>query len=168
MKYRSETDRVCPREECADSLTRLSNHTSGSGFVDAIAVTPDNLLVVSGFNLDQGHGFLNVRDVKTGQYLSTLSHPDVSRLLCLAACLTPDGLCRWVTGGKELLMWEELPKGAAGDTSAVAVRVCADFLHSAESESEEDEGEDLWESDDEVLPSNAPPQTSSWQQCLLM
>ncbi|XP_018408688.1 PREDICTED: F-box/WD repeat-containing protein 7-like [Nanorana parkeri] len=151
-----------------DGLTRLSNHTSGSGFVDAVAVTPDNFLVASGFNLDQGHGFLNVRDVKTGQYLSTLSHPDVSRLLCLALCRASNGLCRWVTGGKELLMWEELPKRAAGDISAVQVQFCAEFLNPApESESEEDEGEDLWESDDEGPPSDAPSQTSSWPWCLL-
>ncbi|XP_072280919.1 kinesin-like protein KIF21A [Pyxicephalus adspersus] len=152
-----------------DNLVRLSNHTSGSGFVDALAVTPDNLLVASGFNLDQGHGFLNVRDIKTGQYLSTLSHPDISRLLCLAVCRTPDGLCRWVTGGRELLMWEELPKKAAVDSSAIQVQFCADFLHPApESDSEEDEEEDLWESDDESPPSNEPSQTSSWRWCLLM
>ncbi|MEE6485780.1 hypothetical protein FKM82_014403 [Ascaphus truei] len=41
------------------SLARLSNHTSDSGFVDALAVTPDGLLVTSGFNIDQGHGYLN-------------------------------------------------------------------------------------------------------------
>ncbi|XP_077323242.1 NACHT domain- and WD repeat-containing protein 1-like [Lithobates pipiens] len=152
-----------------DILTRLSNHTSGSGFVDGVAVTPDNLLVVSGFNVDQGRGFLNVRDVKTGQYLSTLSHPDVARLLCLAVSRAPDGLCRWVTGGRELLIWEELPKGAAVEVSAAHLQFCADFLRPAsESESEEDEGEDLWESDDEDPASDSPSPASSWRRCLLM
>lgn len=151
-----------------DTLTRLASHSSGSGFVDAVAVTPDNLLVASGFNLDQGHGFLNVRDAKSGQYLGTVSHPDVSRFLCLATCRSSSGLCRWVTGGKELLLWEELPKRAAVDSSAVQVQFCADLLNPApESESEEDEGEDLWESNDEGPPSDAPSQTSSWQWCLL-
>ncbi|XP_073451504.1 uncharacterized protein [Aquarana catesbeiana] len=110
-----------------------------------------------------------VRDVKTGRYLSTLSHPDVARLLCLAVSRTPEGLCRWVTGGRELLIWEELPKGAAVDVSAVQLQFCADFLRPAsESESEEDEGEDLWESDDEDPTSDSPSQASSWQGCLLM
>ncbi|KAM9324797.1 uncharacterized protein PAF06_000890 [Gastrophryne carolinensis] len=144
-----------------DGITRLSNHTSGSGFVDALAVTPDNLLLASGFNIDQGHGFLNVRDVRTGQYLGTLSNPDVARLLCLAVSHTPQGLCRWVTGGRQLLLWEELPKSAV-DSCAVRIQFCAHFLHPApESESEEEDEEDLWATKDESYPDAAPSQETS-------
>ncbi|XP_068111138.1 uncharacterized protein [Hyperolius riggenbachi] len=153
-----------------DGLTRLSNHTSACGFVDAVAITSDNLLVASGFNIDQGHGFLNVRDVKTGRYLSTLSHPDTSRLLCLALSRSPDGLCHWVTGGRQLLLWEELPQGATVDSSAVRVQFCADFLlPAAESDSEEEDENDLWEAvEEEDTPSVTPSQTNSWLRCLLM
>ncbi|XP_063818520.1 WD repeat-containing protein 5-like [Pseudophryne corroboree] len=153
-----------------DRLTRLSNHTSSSGFADAVAVTAGNLLVTSGFNIDQGHGYLNVRDVKTGYYLSTLSSPDLPRILCVAASCTPGGLCRWVTGGRELLLlWEELPKGGAVDGSAVQAQFCSEFLLPAtESESEEDEEEDLWAVDSESVSSHVQAETRGWQWCILV
>ncbi|XP_044153943.1 WD repeat-containing protein 5-like [Bufo gargarizans] len=152
-----------------DRLTLLSNHNSSSGFVDALAVTPDNLLIATGFNIDQGHGYLNIRAVDSGKYLCTVSCPEVPRLLCLAVSSTSDGLCRWVTGGRELLLWEELPRGGALDRSAAQVQFCPDFLLPApDSESENDDEEDLWEAYTEAGPpdSHAEPRHQPW--CALM
>ncbi|XP_075698817.1 uncharacterized protein LOC142663869 [Rhinoderma darwinii] len=152
-----------------DRLIRLSNHNSSSGFVDALAITPDNLLITTGYNIDQGQGYLNIRNVKSGAYLCTVSCPDVSRLLCLAVSRTSNGLCRWVTGGKELLLWEELPKRGALDRSAVQVQFCADFLlPPLDSESEDDEEEDLWDADAEGEPADVPSEPRGWQWCLLI
>ncbi|XP_075114561.1 kinesin-like protein KIF21A isoform X2 [Leptodactylus fuscus] len=153
-----------------DHLTRLSNHNSSSGFVDALAVTPDNLLITTGFNIDQGHGYLNIRNVESGKYLCTVSCPDVSRLLCLAVSGNSDGLCRWVTGGRELLLWEELPRGGALDRPAVQVRFCPEFLLPApdsESDDDDDEEEDLWDADAEAEPSVAQA-GPGWGRCVLM
>ncbi|XP_069836005.1 WD repeat-containing protein 5-like isoform X2 [Dendropsophus ebraccatus] len=151
-----------------DHLTRLSNHNSSSGFVDALAVTPDNLLIATGFNIDQGHGYLNIRNVKSGDYLCTVSCPDASRLLCLAVSCTSKTLCQWVTGGRELLLWEELPRGGALDRSAVQVRFCPDFLRPAPDSEDEDEEEDLWEAETEAEPSDVRAERGSWQWCALM
>ncbi|XP_056389027.1 WD repeat-containing protein 5-like isoform X2 [Hyla sarda] len=153
-----------------DNLTRLSNHNSSSGFVDALAITPDNLLIATGFNIDQGHGYLNIRNVKSGEYLCTVSCSDVSRLLCLAVSCTSDGLCQWVTGGRELLLWEELPRGGALDSSAVRVQFCKDFLRPApDSDSDHDEEEeDLWEAETEAEPSDMQAEPGIWQRCVLM
>lgn len=151
-----------------DRLTRLSNHSSSSGFVDALAVTPDNLLITTGFNIDQGHGYLNIRNVKSGEYLCTLSCSDVSRLLCLAVSCTSDGLCRWATGGRELLLWEELPRGVALDRSAVQVQFCPGFLLPAPDSESEDDEEDLWEADREAEPSDVQLEPRGWQWCVLI
>uniref|UniRef100_A0A8C5MZG6 Uncharacterized protein n=1 Tax=Leptobrachium leishanense TaxID=445787 RepID=A0A8C5MZG6_9ANUR len=151
-----------------DFLARLSNHTSGTGFVDAVAVTSDDLLVASGFNVDQGHGYLNVRSAKTGDYLGTLSHPDAPRILCLAVSRSGSGLCCWVTGGRELLLWQEQPKKKmmmAQDVNLVRLQFCSDFLNAAPDTDDDDEA-DLWEEN----PAPAPYQreTPGWQWCVLV
>ncbi|XP_075071934.1 uncharacterized protein LOC142160826 [Mixophyes fleayi] len=151
-----------------DLLTRLSNRCAGNGFVDAVAVTPNNLLVTSGFNIDQGHGYLNVRDGKTGDYLSTLSDPGISRILRVAVSCTPDGLCRWVTGGRELLLWEELPKGAPMDRSAVQVEFRAVFLLPAPDSESENEEEDLWAVESKDAACDVKAKTHGWQWCVLL
>ncbi|KAM4033534.1 uncharacterized protein ACNLHF_020435 isoform 2-T2 [Anomaloglossus baeobatrachus] len=152
-----------------DHLTRLSNHNSSSGFVDALTVTPDNLLITSGFNIDQGHGYLNMRNVESGRYLCTVSCPDVSRLLCLAVSCTSNGLCRWVTGGRELLLWEELPRGGALSGSAARVHFCPDFLQPPpDSDSEDDEEEDLWAVDTANEPSDVKAEPPGWHRCVVL
>ncbi|XP_069610244.1 uncharacterized protein [Ranitomeya imitator] len=151
-----------------DRLTRLSNHNSGSGFVDALTVTPDNLLITTGFNIDQGHGYLNIRAVDSGRYLCTVSCPDVSRLLCLAVSCSSNGLCRWVTGGRDLLLWEELPRGRAVSGSIARVQFCSDFLQPPpDSDSEDDEEEDLWAADTENEPSDVRAEPPGWHRCVL-
>ncbi|CAH2322679.1 novel containing four WD domain, G-beta repeats [Pelobates cultripes] len=150
-----------------DRLIRLSNHTSGTGFVDAVAVTSDDLLVASGFNVDQGQGYLNVRNAKTGNYLGTLSHRDAPRLLCLAVSRGSAGLCCWVTGGRELLLWEEQPKKRLLDGDTIQFQFCSGFLNSApDSESDDEEEFDLWEADVKSAPFQSESQ--GWQWCVLV
>ncbi|XP_073540969.1 F-box/WD repeat-containing protein 9-like isoform X2 [Phyllobates terribilis] len=152
-----------------DRLTRLSNHNSSSGFVDALTVSPDNLFITTGFNIDQGHGYLNIRTVDSGRYLCTVSSPDVSRLLCLAASCSSGGLCRWVTGGRDLLLWEELPGGGAVSGSVAQVQFCPDFLQPPpDSDSEDDEEEDLWAADAENEPSDVRAGPPGWHRCVLI
>ncbi|KAM4704385.1 uncharacterized protein WCC33_012807 [Rhinophrynus dorsalis] len=153
-----------------DRLSRLSNHIQASGFVDVVAVTSNNLLVTSGYNIDQGYGFLNVRNGDTGRYLRTLSHPDAPRLLCFSSSRSPDGLCRWVTGGRELLLWEEIPNGKKSDSGeCVQFHFCPGFLApAADTESEDEEGEDLWESDMETSRSPDQGEARGWWWCTLV
>ncbi|KAM4603231.1 uncharacterized protein O3C94_023399 isoform 2-T2 [Discoglossus pictus] len=152
-----------------DRLTRLSNHILDSGFVDAVAVTPDGQLIASGFNIDQGNGYLNFRHGNTGCYLSTLSHPDAPRLLCVSVSKSHHCL-RLVTGGRDMLLWEEQPEGAAtGDGLTQQLQFSSAFMNTVpETESEEEEEEtSLWETDTET-PHTAPqePEQPSW--CVLL
>lgn len=43
------------------------------------------------------------------RYLASLTWPDAPRILCFAAWTTGSGDHRWVTGGRDLLVWEQLP-----------------------------------------------------------
>ncbi|MEQ2205802.1 hypothetical protein XENOCAPTIV_014522, partial [Xenoophorus captivus] len=43
------------------------------------------------------------------RYLASLTWPDAPRILCFAAWTTGSGDHRWVTGGRDLIVWEQLP-----------------------------------------------------------
>lgn len=43
------------------------------------------------------------------RYLASLTWPDAPRILCFAAWTTGSGDHRWVTGGHDLIVWEQLP-----------------------------------------------------------
>ncbi|KAE8589779.1 hypothetical protein XENTR_v10017740 [Xenopus tropicalis] len=154
-----------------DCLTRLSNHLHDSGFVDSVALTSDNLLIASGYNIDHGYGYLNVRNGDTGRYLGTLSHPDLPRIMCLYASKRLNGRSCWVTGGRELLLWEECPKGTKlQDEKALQFQFCSGFLEPApDTESEEEEDLDLWEADADSASCNSEQgETRDWRWCVLI
>ncbi|OCT69796.1 F-box/WD repeat-containing protein pof1 isoform X2 [Xenopus laevis] len=154
-----------------DRLTRLSNHLLDSGFVDSVALTSDNLLIASGYNIDRGYGYLNVRNGDTGMYLGTLSHPDLPRIMCLFASQSLNGRCCWVTGGRELLLWEECPKGTKlPEGKALQFQFCSGFLEPApDTESEEDEDSELWEADTDSVSCNSEQgKTQGWLWCVLI
>ncbi|XP_069506765.1 WD repeat-containing protein 5 homolog isoform X2 [Ambystoma mexicanum] len=120
-------------------LHKLTNHLSDSGFVDAVHVTSDGLLISTGFNIDLGHGYLNVRTLNSERYLGTLPCPDAPRLLCLDVQISPSGLHRWVTGGRELLIWEQVASNSS-DRSSLKMSYWSKFDSSAaESGSEDDD-----------------------------
>ncbi|XP_069099182.1 lissencephaly-1 homolog [Pleurodeles waltl] len=153
-------------------LGRLTNHLSDSGFVDAVHVTRDGHLISTGFNIDLGQGYLNVRALDSGRYLGTLTCPDNPRLLCLDAQITSSGLHQWVTGGKELLVWEQVPASSADRASSLKMNYWAEFEREAvESESEEDSELSEEEEEDAAPRHNGEGTTKdgkSWLWCNLL
>lgn len=43
------------------------------------------------------------------RYLASLTWPDAPRIICFAAWTTGSGDHRWVAGGQDLIVWEQLP-----------------------------------------------------------
>ncbi|MGH0125899.1 UNVERIFIED_CONTAM: hypothetical protein FKN15_026448 [Acipenser sinensis] len=107
------------------AVSKLANHSSGSGVTDCVWQTGDGLLLTSSFDLDTGKSSLNCE----GE----------------GGCEGSGGH-HWVTGGRSLTVWEQLPANSR-DRSDVTVRHIASLERgpvesgSEESEEEEEEGE---------------------------
>ncbi|XP_061424038.1 probable serine/threonine-protein kinase PkwA isoform X2 [Lethenteron reissneri] len=105
-------------------LRKLPNHNSDCGFTDCLSMASDGgdggtrLMLSAGYDIDRGHGYINVRLLAEGgePYVATLGGEATPRLLCVATTCTPSGLQRWGTGGRSLLLWEELPHGGGANS----------------------------------------------------
>lgn len=64
--------------------------------------------IISSFFLFFPHT-LSVFSLPQCKYLVSLTSSDLPRILCFAAWLTASGDHRWVTGGRNLIVWEQLP-----------------------------------------------------------
>lgn len=147
-------------------LGRLTNHLSDSGFVDAVCVTRDGLLISTGFNIDLGQGYLNVRALESGRYLGTLTCPGTPRLLCLDAQITSSGLHQWVTGGRDLLVWEQVPPNSADRSSSLKMSYWPEFERKAVQSESEDDSEEEEEGEEEG--GETPKDEKSWLWCNLL
>ncbi|XP_078729435.1 uncharacterized protein LOC144945073 isoform X2 [Lampetra fluviatilis] len=105
-------------------LRKLPNHNSDCGFTDCLSTASGGgdgdtrLMLSAGYDIDRGHGYINVRLLAEGgePYVATLGGEATPRLLCVATTCTPSGLQRWGTGGRSLLLWEELPHGGGANS----------------------------------------------------
>ncbi|CAN0035967.1 unnamed protein product [Lampetra planeri] len=105
-------------------LRKLPNHNSDCGFTDCLSTASGGgdgdtrLMLSAGYDIDRGHGYINVRLLAEGgePYMATLGGEATPRLLCVATTCTPSGLQRWGTGGRSLLLWEELPHGGGANS----------------------------------------------------
>ncbi|XP_036930856.1 F-box/WD repeat-containing protein 7 isoform X2 [Acanthopagrus latus] len=127
------------------AMSRLTNHSSITGVTDCAHQT-GGLLIGSCYDVANGESSLNLFSLPQCQYLASLTWPDAPRILCFAAWTTGSGDHRWVTGGRDLIVWEQLPRSGKqrGD---VTVRRDS-RLESCSLESEGDSEDDEEETDD--------------------
>ncbi|XP_051576528.1 uncharacterized protein LOC127453842 [Myxocyprinus asiaticus] len=151
-------------------VTRLTNHSSTAGVTDCVNQIP-GLLIGSCFDLTNGESMINLFSVPHCKYLVSLTSSDLPRILCFAAWLTASGDHRWVTGGRDLIVWEQLPGNfkKRGDVTVRRDSRLENSLLESDRDSEDDKSD---VDDDEIsIPQDASeteePASSSWLRCVL-
>lgn len=156
-------------------VSRLTNHSSITGVTDCVHQT-GGLLIGSCYDLVNGESSLNLFSLPQCRYLASLTWPDAPRILCFAAWTTGSGDHRWVTGGRDLLVWEQLPSSGKqrGDVTAKRDSRLDLCLLESEGDTEDDEETDDYEDDDDsgegkdTQPGGAEDGGSgSWLRCVL-
>uniref|UniRef100_A0A8C9RZA7 Si:ch211-154o6.3 n=1 Tax=Scleropages formosus TaxID=113540 RepID=A0A8C9RZA7_SCLFO len=138
------------------SVSRLANHSTVAGVTDCVSQTA-GILIGSCFDLATGDSTLNLFSLPQCEYLVSLTCHEYPRILCFAAWLTPSGGHRWVTGGRVLTVWEQLP------TSTKQSKM--HFFSLSLSLSLSDDDMDNYISQD--APANDEEPNSSWLRCAL-
>lgn len=142
-------------------LTKMRNHKPGiPGITDNLCCF-DDLLLSTSYDLDTGHGSLNVRSLHSecyGVYLASYCHDEVRRLPCLAYVPSDESM-RLVTGGERLLVWRLLKPGKSvpgDDSDAFAIKgqnitemtrppTDSDAASEGETTDDDDEGKWFWQ-----------------------
>ncbi|XP_062255947.1 uncharacterized protein si:ch211-154o6.3 [Platichthys flesus] len=133
------------------TTSRLTNHSSIAGVTDCVH-QPGGLLIGSCYDLANGESGLNLFSLPQCRYLASLTWPDAPRILCFAAWATGSGDHRWVTGGRGLIVWEQLPSSGKqrGDVTVKSDSRLDSCTLESEEETEDDEETDDYEDDDDV------------------
>ncbi|XP_047216509.1 protein pleiotropic regulator PRL2 isoform X1 [Girardinichthys multiradiatus] len=156
-------------------ISRLTNHSSITGVTDCVHQT-GGLLIGSCYDLANGESSLNLFSLPQCRYLASLTWPDAPRILCFAAWTTGSGDHRWVTGGRDLIVWEQLPISGKqrGDVTVKRDSRMDSTLLESEGDTEEDEETDDYEDNEDegggggVRPAAADNgASSSWLRCAL-
>ncbi|XP_035386862.1 F-box/WD repeat-containing protein 7 isoform X2 [Electrophorus electricus] len=149
------------------TVRRLTNHSSTAGVTDCVNQIP-GVLSGSCFDLTTGESTLNLFSLPECRYLISLSSSDLPRIFCFAAWLTPSGGHRWVTGGRELIVWEQLPDNAK--RVDVSVR-CDSRLDGLLADSDRDSSEESENDGEDHNPKHSSDTEeaagSSWLRCVL-
>ncbi|XP_041843072.1 WD repeat-containing protein tag-125 isoform X2 [Melanotaenia boesemani] len=152
-------------------MSRLTNHCSITGVTDCVHQT-GGLLIGSSYDLANGESMLNLFSLPQCRYLASLTWPTAPRILCFAAWTTGSGDHRWVTGGRDLIVWEQLPSSGKqrGDVTVKRDSRMDSCLLESEGDTEDDEETDDYE--DEAEENSRPGGTedvgsSSWLRCVL-
>ncbi|XP_070692320.1 uncharacterized protein [Pempheris klunzingeri] len=161
------------------TMSRLTNHSSITGVTDCAHQT-GGLLIGSCYDLANGESSLNLFSMPQCRYLASLTWPDAPRILCFAAWTTGSGDHRWVTGGRDLIVWEQLPSSGKqrGDVTAKRDSRLESCLLESEGDTEDDEETDDYEDgdDDDEGRHNQPDGgedggedggSGSWLRCVL-
>ncbi|XP_010899119.1 lissencephaly-1 homolog isoform X2 [Esox lucius] len=154
------------------TVSRLANHSSVAGLTDCVHQI-GGLLIGSCYDLANGESSLNLFSLPQCRYLASLTCMDAPRILCFAAWLTGSGGHRWVTGGRDLMVWEQLPSSGKQRGDVTAKRDSR--LDATLTETEwEDEDSDDYDDDDEggdeedhTSQNAAESSLSSWLRCSL-
>ncbi|XP_074655540.1 uncharacterized protein LOC141909080 isoform X2 [Tubulanus polymorphus] len=131
-------------------VTKLRNHSCEFGCTDAVEIVDDKILLSTGFDYDHGVGFMNVRQLPDCCYVATLTDHETERITCLSCTKARSGLDRWVTGGVELKIWENVPatrNKRSDETDVVLMKYTSKFVSAPEnsdvdSSSESDAADD--------------------------
>ncbi|KAM6968316.1 uncharacterized protein FYW47_007014 [Aplochiton taeniatus] len=156
------------------TVSRLTNHSSIAGVTDCVHQAA-GLLIGSCYDLANGDSTLNLFSLPQCKYLASLTCPNAPRILCFAAWLTGSGGHRWVTGGRELTVWEQLPSAGKQRGDVTARRDCrldASLIESegdtADDESDGKAAEDYDEDEEDYESQDASVAgSSSWLRCVL-
>ncbi|XP_068426318.1 lissencephaly-1 homolog A [Clinocottus analis] len=155
--------------------SRLTNHNSITGITDCVHQT-GGLLIGSCYDLANGESSLNLFSLPQCRYLASLTWPDAPRILCFAAWTTGSGDHRWVTGGRDLIVWEQLPSSGKqrGDVTAKRDSRLESCLLESEGDTEDDEETDDYEDDDDDDEAKnrrsdcaKDAESGSWFRCVL-
>ncbi|KAJ7985189.1 hypothetical protein DPEC_G00349500 [Dallia pectoralis] len=152
------------------SVSRLANHSSIAGLTDCVHQI-GGLLIGSCYNLANGESTLNLFSLPQCRYLASMTCMDAPRILCFAAWLTGSGGHRWVTGGRELTVWEQLPSSGKqrGDVTARRDSRLDGAMIESEGDSVDEDSDDYDDEDDEDHTSTdaAVSSSLSWLRCSL-
>ncbi|KAM9723556.1 uncharacterized protein ACNS7B_018906 [Menidia menidia] len=155
-------------------MSRLTNHGSITGVTDCVHQT-GGLLIGSSYDLANGESALNLFSLPQCQYLVSISWPNAPRILCFASWTTGSGDHRWVTGGRELIVWEQLSSSGKqrGDVTVRRDSRMDSGLLESEGDSEDDEETDDYEDDADDKGDDSRPGgggdagTGWWPRCVL-
>ncbi|XP_039251336.2 uncharacterized protein LOC120328852 [Styela clava] len=150
----------------SDVLSKLRNHkTNVPGITDAICVLNNDVLISTSYDLDSGHGSLNIRSLHpecNGAYIGSFNHENIARLSTFISNFTGD-IKYLVTGGEKLLLWKFYEPGkqlesVGSDENASSIKIRgqniteltkpatdSDVLSEDESSGGEDEGKWFWQ-----------------------
>ncbi|KAM9310651.1 uncharacterized protein KZ484_026492 [Pholidichthys leucotaenia] len=157
------------------TTSRLTNHSSITGVTDCVHQT-GGLLISSCYDLANGESVLNLFMLPQCQYVASLTWPDAPRILCFAAWTTGSGDHRWVTGGQDLIVWEQLPSSGRqrGDVTVRRDSRMDSCLLESEGDTEDDEETEDYEDDndngegsDSRSDGTEDAGSSSWLRCVL-
>jgi len=114
-----------------DAVVKFPNHVR-AGFTDSIQTT-DKFVFSTSFDADTGNGSINIRSMEKDSkfaYLSTLTHNDLRRILCCSVQSDENGLFQIVTGGNQLLRWQEITDQSKQDdvSDDEVVRIRGSYL----------------------------------------
>ncbi|XP_052819412.1 uncharacterized protein LOC128245328 [Mya arenaria] len=118
-------------------VKKLANHREEFGITDTLCCHGD-VMVTSAYDLDTGHGYLNVFDITSDPvYMATIDDSDTGRILDLCCQETSPGVITMATAGMELQVWNQVPsKSKDATVSAVFSPQLARFAENSDIESE--------------------------------
>ncbi|CAB3991914.1 F-box WD repeat-containing 7-like isoform X2 [Paramuricea clavata] len=160
----------------AGKVRKLKNHLTEFGSTSALIVQ-DSLLISSGYDLDKGTGYLNVRTLPDEEYLATLDDEITSYISCLCCTeVQKDGtLCqRLCTGGNELKIWDQMAKTkirkrtrSDGDSSFITSKHIKRYssteqIDTESSDESDDENRDSSSDDDDENEGGTTTARQSW------
>lgn len=152
------------------TMSKLTNHSSVTGVTDCVHQT-GGLLIGSSYDLANGESTLNLFSLPQCLYLASLTWPDAPRILCFASWTTGSGDHRWVTGGRDLVVWEQLPSSGKnkGDVTVKRVRGLDSLLESDgdTEDDDDDDDEDYCEEKDSGFEDSEDSGSSLWSRCVL-
>ncbi|XP_034730102.1 F-box/WD repeat-containing protein 7 isoform X2 [Etheostoma cragini] len=153
------------------TMSRLTNHNRITGVTDCVHQT-GGLLIGSCYDLANGESSLNLFSLPQCQYLASLSWPDAPRMLCFTAWATGSGDHRWVTGGQDLIVWEQLPSSGKqrGDVTVKRDSRLESCSLESEGDTEDDEETDDYEDDEDNAEGKDIVEdggSNSWLRCIL-
>ncbi|XP_035528521.1 pre-mRNA-splicing factor PRP46 [Morone saxatilis] len=156
------------------TMSRLTNHSSITGVTDCAHQT-GGLLIGSCYDLANGESSLNLFCLPQCRYLASLTWADAPRILCFAAWTTGSGDHRWVTGGRDLIVWEQLPSSGKqrGDITVKRDSRLESCLLESEGDTEDDETDDCEDDDDNDEAGDSrcdgaeDAGSGSWLRCVL-
>ncbi|XP_077454093.1 telomerase protein component 1 [Stigmatopora argus] len=156
------------------TVSRLTNHGDVGGVTDCVRQTA-GLLISSRYDVANGESALNVFSLPQCHYLASLTWPQAPRILCFTTWTTGSGDHRWVSGGRDLVVWEQLPNSGKqrGDVTVTRdLRLESPLESEGDTEDDEETSDEHLDDDDDDDDAGRGEEegsgaATSWLRCLL-